>query len=120
MPGKRDRTNYQTLADFARFIGVNRSTVLYWVKTGRLKSTKKDLHSKKRHRLSEELFYNCARKTKKKYQKPYPKYSTTWSETELYIMRNWTGTDEQLSKAIGRTVNAIRIKRTRLSPAYQK
>lgn len=83
MPGKRDRTNYQTLADFARFIGVNRSTVLYWVKTGRLKSTKKDLHSKKRHRLSEELFYNCARKTKKEIPK-------TLSEIQHYMERNRT------------------------------
>ncbi len=115
MPSKRDRSNYQTLADFARFVGVDRSTVFYWVKTGKLKSRKNDLHSKRRHSLSEELFYHCANKTKKKYKKPYPKYSTTWSETELYVMRNWTGTDEQLAKAVGRSVNAVRIKRCRIN-----
>lgn len=121
MPGKRDYTNYQTLADLARIVGVDRTTILARVKSGKIKTTKRNLHTKKRHRLTEAIFWRCKPEyLQKKYGKPYPKYSTTWSETELYVMRNWTGTDEQLAKAIGRTVNAIRIKRTRLSPAYQR
>lgn len=118
---KADHTNYQTLADLARIVGVDRTTILERVKAGKIKSTKRNLHSKKRHRLGEKMLYQCKRETLiKRFGKPYPKYSKTWSETELYIMRNWTGTDEQLAKAIGRTVNAIRIKRTRLSPAYKR
>lgn len=113
MPGKLDKTNYQTLADFARRVGVDRTTVLAWVRSGKIKSRKKD-NSKKRHRLNEELFYNVSAKH---YKKPYPKYSTTWSETEIYVLRNWTGTDEQLSEAIGRSINAVRIKRSRINAA---
>lgn len=114
MMSKADNTNYQTLADFARHVGVHRTTVLAWIRAGRIKSRKwrNDPHSKKRHRLNEELFYNVSRKN---FLKPYPKYSTTWSETEVYLLRNWTGTDEQLAKAVGRSVNAVRIKRCRLS-----
>ena len=108
---KADNTNYQTLADFARHVGVDRSTVLAWVRSGKIKSRKRD-NSKKHHRLNEELFYNVSARN---YQKPYPKYSTTWSETEIYILRSWTGTDEQLAKAVGRSVNAVRIKRCRLN-----
>lgn len=109
---KADKTNYQTLADFARLVGVDRSTVLAWVRAGRIKTTKKNPHSKKRHRLNEERFYHDSWKP---FLKPYPKYSTSWSETELYVMRNWTGTDEQLAKAVGRSVNAVRIKRSRIN-----
>lgn len=111
MPGKRDRTNYQTLADFARRVGVDRTTVLAWVRSGRIKSKKKD-NSKKWHRLNDRLFY---RTDIKRFLKPYPKYSNPWSDTEIYVLRNWTGTDEQLAKAVGRSVNAIRIKRSRLN-----
>ncbi len=106
---KADKTNYQTLADFARIVGVDRTTVLDWVRKGKLKSKKKS-NSKKHHKLLEYLFYGYTQETLRKcYGKPYPKYSNPW-----------TGTDEQLAKAIGRSVNAIRIKRTRLSPAYQR
>lgn len=111
MPGKRDKANYQTLADFARRVEVDRTTVLAWVRSGRIKSRKKG-NSKRHHRLCEHLFY---RYSADKFKKPYPKYSTTWSETEIYVMQNWTGTDEQLAKAIGRSVNAVRIKRSRLN-----
>jgi len=38
---KADKTNYQTLSDFARLVGVHRTTVLAWVKNGKIKSTKK-------------------------------------------------------------------------------
>lgn len=108
---KADHTNYQTLADFARRVGVDRSTVLAWVRSGKIKSRKKD-NSKRHHRLCEHLFY---RYSADKFKKPYPKYSTAWSETEIHVMRNWTGTDEQLAKAVGRSVNAVRIKRSRLN-----
>lgn len=111
MPGKRDNTNYQTLADFARHVGVDRTTVLSWVRKGKIKSQKKN-NGKRHHRLNEELFYAVSAD---RYKKPYPKYSTTWSETELCVLRNWTGTDEQLAKAVGRSVNAVRIKRCRLN-----
>lgn len=111
MPGNRDKTNYQTLADFARLVGVDRTTVLAWVRSGRLKSKKKS-NSKKRHRLNEHLF---CRYSARNFMKPYPKYSTTWSETDIYVLLNWTGTDEQLAKAVGRSVNAVRIKRSRLN-----
>lgn len=113
---KADKTNYQTLSDFARLVGVDRTTVLSWVRSGRLKSRKKD-NSKKHHRLNEELFYN---RSVKKYKKPYPKYSNTWSKTEIYILRSWTGTDEQLAKAVGRSVNAVRIKRCRINAGREK
>ena len=111
---KADKTNYQTLADFARFVGVDRSTVLAWVRSGRIESrkSKKEFNRKKRHKLNETLFY---RVDKRKFMKPYPKYSTTWSATEIYTLRSWTGTDEQLAKAVGRSVNAVRIKRSRLN-----
>ncbi len=109
--GRRDHTNYQTLADFARLVGVDRTTVLAWVRSGKIKSSKKD-NSKKRHRLNECLFY---KRSLKKYQKRYPKYSKPWEETEIYVLMNWTGTDEQLAEAVGRSVNAVRIKRSRLN-----
>lgn len=111
---KADKTNYQTLADFARFVGVDRTTVLAWVRSGRIESrkSKKEFNRKKRHKLNENLFY---RVDKIKFMKPYPKYSTTWSAAEIYTLRSWTGTDEQLAKAVGRSVNAVRIKRSRLN-----
>lgn len=111
---KADQTNYQTLADFARLVGVDRTTVLAWVRAGKLKSKKKS-NSKKWHRLNETMLYVHKRETLiKRFGKPYPKYSTTWSATEIYVLRNWAGTDEGLAKAVGRSVNAVRIKRSRL------
>ena len=109
---RSENSNYQTLADYARYCGVDRSTVLAWVRSGRIKSRKKD-NSKKHHRLNEELFYHNGPKYMG-FKKPYPKYSTSWSETEIYVLKSWTGTDEQLAKAIGRSVNAVRIKRSRI------
>lgn len=111
---KDDNSNYQTLADFARLVGVHRSTVLNWVRSGRIESrkSKKEFNRKKRHKLNEALFY---RVDKRKFMKPYPKYSTTWSATEIYTLRSWTGTDEQLAKAVGRSINAVRIRRSRLN-----
>lgn len=38
---KDDNANYQTIADFARLVGVHRSTVLDWVRKGKLKSKKR-------------------------------------------------------------------------------
>lgn len=112
---KADQTNYQTLADFARLVGVHRTTVLAWVRSGKLKSQKKS-NNKKRHRLDETMLYKCKRETLvKRFGKPYPKYSNPWSETEIYVLRNWTGTDAQLAKAVRRSVNAVRIKRSRLN-----
>lgn len=111
MPRKRDQVNYQTLADFARLVGVDRTTVLAWVRSGRIESRKKG-NSKRHHRLNETLFYKFSLEN---YRKPYPKYSNPWSETEIYVLRNWTGTDEQLAKAVGRSINAVRIKRSRLN-----
>ena len=108
---KADKTNYQTLSDFARLVGVHRTTVLAWVKNGKIISTKK-YNSNKWHRLNDRLFY---RTDIKRFLKPYPKYSTPWSETEIYILRNWTGTDAQLAKAVGRSINAVRIRRSRLN-----
>lgn len=111
---KADQANYQTLADFARLVGVDRTTVLAWVRSGRIKSKKKS-NSKKWHRLGETMLYEYKRETLiKRFGKPYPKYGTVWSETEIYVLRNWTGTDEGLAKAVGRSVNAVRIKRSRL------
>lgn len=114
MSGKRDKTNYQTLADFARLVGVDRTTVLAWVRQGKIVSrkSKKEQNTKKRHKLNEKLFYQHSAD---KFKKLYPKYSTTWSETEIYVLRNWTGADRQLAKAVGRSVNAVRIKRSRLN-----
>lgn len=110
-----EQTNYQTLADFARLIGVHRTTVLAWVRSGKIKSKKKS-NSKKRHRLGETMFYEYKRETLiERFGKPYQKYSNPWSEAEIYVLRNWTGTDEQLAKAVGRSVNAVRIKRSRLN-----
>lgn len=106
----RDNTNYQTLADFARFIGVDRSTVLDWIRKGKIKSRKKS-SSKKRHKLNKKIF---SQKNRRRLQKPYPKYSSPWSPAEIYVLKNWTGTGEQLAKAVGRSVNAVRIKRSRL------
>lgn len=114
MPGKRDNTNYQTLADFARLVGVDRTTVLAWIRSGKIKSKKKD-NSKKRHKLNEHYFWHNPQKTIREFKKPYPKYGMPWSETEMFVLTNWTGTDEQLAKAIGRSVNAVRIKRSRLN-----
>ncbi len=108
--GKREDSNYQTLADFARFVGVDRTTVLKWVKDGKIKSRKKK-PSNKRHRLA---LRNFTEVNKKRFAKPYPKYSKSWSDTEMYVLRTWSGTDEGLAKAVGRSVNAVRIKRSRL------
>lgn len=106
----REDSNYETLADYARLIGVDRTTILYWVRKGKIKS-QKDKHApaNKRHRLSKTLFTVNV----EKFKKPYPKYSTTWSDAEIYTLNNWTGTDEQLAKRLGRSVNAVRIKRYR-------
>lgn len=111
---RSEKSNYQTLADFARLVGVDRTTVLAWVRSGRIKSRKpKTAPKNQHHRLKEVLFYIAPRKNLAEFAKPYPKYSTTWSRTELYVLHNWTGTDEGLAKAVGRSVNAVRIKRCR-------
>lgn len=106
------KCNYNTLADFARAVNVDRSTVLAWVRAGRIKSQKRNKKSKKRHYLSNRYF---SPKVIGQFKKPYPKYSKTWTKTELHILRNWTAGDAALAKALGRSVNAIRIKRSRIS-----
>ena len=106
---RSDNSNYQTLADFARLVGVDRTTVLSWVRKGKIKSQKGKSSSHKWHKLNKMIFVNNSYK----FKKPYPKYSTTWSKDEIYILSNWTGTDEQLAKRLKRSVNSVRIKRCR-------
>jgi len=106
-----DRT-YCTAADYARLTGYDRTTVLEWIKAGRIRS-KKRAGPYSRHKIFQKYFKpNYINKIKK----ANSHYKKWWTDTELYVLRG------HMDKKIGtlaallpnRTKNAIKIKRTRI------
>jgi transposase len=94
---------------FAREVGVHRTTVVEWIKKGRVKA----LPHKKGERwyIGEKQF---GKDNVERLKKPYPKYSKPYSEAELHVIRNATEDIKTVAKMLGRSPNAIKIKRHRM------
>lgn len=93
------KPQYRTSADYARLYGIDRSTVL-------------------RHAQASKIGY-VWQVSSIKYHKPYPKFSTSYSEDEISFIRNhpfWTAAE--IAKKIGRTANSIRIKKSRIQKTW--
>jgi hypothetical protein len=99
--------NAQSLA---REIGVHRTTVVDWIKKGHLKAAP---HKKGRRWYIGEDWFRTSRVERLK--KPYPKYSKPYSQAEIDTLLAFPDkSDAVLAKMLGRSENAIHIKRWRL------
>ena len=107
---------YNSAAEFAREIGVDPSTVRYWICRGRLRSYSGSCKKKRKpgqfHRIPE-----MSKKRLEQFKKPSPKWNKNYSETEIMVLINAHEPDEVIARMIGRTVNSVRIKRCRLKKA---
>lgn len=89
------RPQYHTAADFARLLGVDRSTVL------RHATARKEGRTWR----IDEIHY----------RKKYPKFSKAYTEDEIEFIRShpyWTA--QEIAERIGRTACSVRIKKCRL------
>jgi len=89
------RPQYRTSADFARLLGVDRSTVL------RHATARKEGRTWR----IDEIHY----------RKKYPKFSKAYTKDEIEFIRShpyWTA--QEIADKIGRSANSVRIKRCRM------
>lgn len=96
---------YNTPADLARQTGYNRTTIVEWIKKGKVKGHKSKKSKNWRIRLSEfsRVKPKCA------------KHGKTWSKIEIYILENNTHLNvNTLAKMLGRTPKAVACKKCRL------
>lgn len=95
---------------FAREVGVDRTTVVNWIKKGRIKAAK--------HKKGDWWYIGESQFKEEninRLKKPYPKYSIPYSEAEIFIIKNAQPKDINIvAKRLGRTPNAIRIKLHRM------
>ena len=114
--GEWDEINpyaYSSAADYARLSGYDRSTIYDWIRQGKISVRNKTYKSKKKNR-------NCKWKISH-YEmmrpkiKENPKWKTTWKPYEVKILKDNMNLDiDTLSRMIGRTKNAVKIKKCRL------
>lgn len=113
-----NKYSYSTAADYARMTGFHRTTIVEWIKAGKLgvfnqKNKKPNAHWK-----------ICQKDMKRKVvvalksQKPYPKHGKSYSDTELYVlMNNQHLPAKTIAKMIGRNERSVRIKLCRMQKA---
>ena len=100
-------------ADFARCVGVHRTTVVEWIKKGYVGAFKKSLPNQ-RYRIYQKEFEprNIQRMSGRK---PYPKHYTLWTpEEEHILLQLWKLPTKELEKVLQRNANSIRIKKTKM------
>lgn len=100
-----------TATDVAIEFEVDRSTILDWLYAGKIRAKK---HEPGHH----WKIYNLEVKRLKKegaFQKPYPKWSRNYSETERHvIINNKDKPAAYIAKLIGRNANSVKIMRCRM------
>lgn len=99
---------FDSAAEFARECGVHRTTVVEWIKNGKLKAYKMR-EGKTHYKLPEQ---NAKIKN---LRPPYPKYYKWYTETEIYILiNNKHLSNSEMAKMLKRSENSVCIKRCRL------
>jgi len=103
--------SYCTAADMARETGYHRSTVVGWIKAGRIRSVKKRT-SRSVYRIYQKYF---ATGFIKKLKKSDRRHGTTWTAAELCVLGNnmGKGLDSLTAMLPGRTRSAICVRRSR-------
>jgi len=108
---RSERLTYCTAADMARVTGYDRSTVLDWIRCGKVRARKR-LRPYAHHRIFAKYFRS---EFINKVKKTNPHSETWWTDAELYILRS--NIDEKISALERliphRTKTAIKVKRTR-------
>lgn len=100
---------YDSAAEYARECGLDRTTIVQYIKEGILKAHKSP------GRGGRYKLHVKANPHPSKLKKPYSKYSKAYSETEIYILLNNKGKPAKVvAKMIGRNANSVKIKRCRL------
>lgn len=108
---KTNRVTYgieNTSTALARELGLDRSTVVKYINTGKIRAFK---HIKgKWYRICEKEFIRA-----NIYKKPYDKWSRNYTELEIYTILNNKGkSHEYIAKIINRNINSVKIKRCRM------
>lgn len=109
--------DYSTAADYARLIGYHRTTIVKWIKDGKLSVVNKTVKSKKKNynmhwKITNKSFQPC---TISKHKKPYPKHYKHWSKEEIYILKNNLDKPASvLTEMLKRNENSIRIAKCRI------
>lgn len=93
---------YETAAELARELGVDKTTPIRWIRQGKIKARKH------KHKTHYKIYENQIKLCK---PKPYPKFSKNWSIAEENLIRyeyEKIGA-EKIAKIIGRSVNSVRL-----------
>lgn len=100
---------FDSAAEYARECGVHRTTVVEWIKKGKIKACKRDGEHQP-HKIPEK-----EKKKIKDLKAPYPKHYQRYTSSEIYIMvNNKHLTNQEMGKMLKRSENSVCIKRCRL------
>lgn len=94
---------FDTAAELARELGVDKTTPIRWIKQGKIKARAGRIH-KGHYRIPENQIQKCRKK-------PYPKFSKNWTESEENLIRyeyDKIGPGK-IAEIIGRSKNSVII-----------
>lgn len=105
--------DYSTAADYARASGYHRTTIVKWIKLGKIAAVNKTVKSKKKNR---NKHWKIAHKSIMfPVKKPHHNQGRSWSSAEKYILKNNLHLQvAELEKIIHRSRNAIKIMKCRI------
>ncbi len=107
-----NRYSHSTAADLARMTGYHRTTIVEWIRAGKVGAWGKATKSPNCHYKIYDKEFRPRNVERLKGGKPYPKHSKTYSNAEMYIMRNCAQLPARVvARMIGRSANAVRVKR---------
>ena len=110
-----NRYDYSTAADYARLVGYDRTTVMDWIRAGKIKAFSRVGKPKNSHYRICDYEFAPKKIAQIRAQKPYLKYKKPYSNTEKYIIQNNDHlTAKQIAKMINRNPNSVRVKRSRM------
>lgn len=101
---------FKSAAEFARECGVDRSTVLRWIKLGKVKTKNKAKPKGSHYKIPESQA-----KLIKQLKKPYPKWQKCWSRAEEnLILLSPHLKNKQIAEIIGRSYGSVRVHKTHM------
>lgn len=108
---------YNTAADLARLTGMCRTTIVAKIKKGCIPAYKK-VGARRAHWHIQKCALEKNFIKRLKQERPYEKYSKTYTDAEIYIIKNNEHlTNAELAKMLKRNKNSVAIKRCRLRKA---
>ena len=110
-----NKYDYSTAAAFAREVGYDESTVLDWIKAGKVKAYGRKSKPAGAHCKIYNYEFRPSNIARIRAQKPYPKHNKPYSDTEIIVLCMYRHlTARQLAEMIGRNKCSVKAMRRRL------